>query len=674
MNSELRKACHKKAMLHNRYFRHGRKKHDWEAYRKTRNSVTKLKAKSMNNYFNSKCNKAANKKPATFWNTIKPFISNKCKTGNACTMLNINGTVCNDPYLISEEFNDYFRNIVKSICREPPITQEDTLNDICLKYSMHGSVENIKAQQFPPNAFYFNEVNENSVLKLLNSLDGSKSTGHDNIPVSLIKDAAEELSIPTTYLVNSSIRLSKFPIGLKMSEISPIYKCNDSLERDNYRPVNVLPGLSKIVEKVYYEQMYAFFSDILSTYLAAFRKKYGCHHVLTKFVYDCKAALDQGSNVGVVLMDLSKAFDCIPHGLLLTKLKYYGLSDQACELIKSYITDRKQRVKIGQSVSDWGSTNHGVPQGSILGPLIFNIFINDIFYAMGNTCRLYNYADDNTIMNTGTTLQSLMGKLENSVNIATRWFDMNGMKSNHSKFQAMILNHHPDLSDFSLCINGQTIALKSCVKLLGVLIDYQLTFSNHVDYLCKKTSKQLGAIRRVSRYLDNVCLMKLFHAFVMSNFNYCSVIWHFCPKASTIKMEKIQKAALRVVLNDYVSTYTQLLHMSARTPLYIRRVKSLLFEVFQCIRGVNPQFMNELFVVIDKPYVTRSGCTISQAQVRTIKYGINTFVYQGAKLWNTTPSYAKDLTDPTIFKCFLEEWKGPECNCGYCTICNLKTL
>ena len=121
-----------------------------------------------------------------------------------------------------------------------------------------------------------------------------------------------------------------------------------------------------IVERIYYEQLYAFFSDILSTFLAAFRKMYCCHHVLTKLLHDCKKALDEGLSVGIILMDLSKAFDCIPHGLLLTKLKCYGLSDQACLLLKSYISDRKQRVKVGHSRSEWGSVAQGVPQGSIL--------------------------------------------------------------------------------------------------------------------------------------------------------------------------------------------------------------------------------------------------------------------------------------------------------------------
>ena len=250
---------------------------------------------------------------------------------------------------------------------------------------------------------------------------------------------------------------------------------------------------------------------------------YGCHHVLTKLLHYCKKALDGGLSVGIILMDLSKAFDCIPHGLLLTKLKCYGLSDQACLLLESYIADRKQRVKVGHSRSEWGSVAQGVPQRSILGPLIFNIFINDIFYALENVCNLYNYADDNTLLNTHHSITRLKTKLETRAAVAMHWFDVNGMKSNQAKFQAMILNNHPDLGDISLCVNDMNIPLKSCVKLLGVFIDYELNFSDHVKYLCKRASRQLNAVRRVAKYLKKECLMKLFYAFVISNFSNCAI-------------------------------------------------------------------------------------------------------------------------------------------------------
>ena len=151
---------------------------------------------------------------------------------------------------------------------------------------------------------------------------------------------------------------------------------------------------------------------------------------------------------------------------------------------------------------------------------------------------LYNYADDNTLSNTHHSITCLKTKLETSAAVAMHWFDVNGMKSNQAKFQAMILNNHPDLSDISLCVNDMNIPLKSCVKLLGVFIHHEPNFSDHVTYLCKRTSRQLNAVRRIAKYLKKDCLMKIFYAFVISNFSYCATVWHFCSKSSTIKMEK----------------------------------------------------------------------------------------------------------------------------------------
>ena len=165
----------------------------------------------------------------------------------------------------------------------------------------------------------------------------------------------------------------------------------------------------------------------------------------------------------------------------------------------------------------------------------------------------------------------------------------------------MILNKHPDQNNISLKVNRTNVPLKSCVKLLGVFIDYDLTFSEHVNYIFKRTSRQLNAIRRISKYLKRDCLMKLFHAFVSSNFNYCPTTWHFTSKWSIIKIEKVHKAALRVVYNDYMTSYSGLLDMSNRTPLFLARLKGLLVEVFKCFRGLNPETINLTTPAADQP-------------------------------------------------------------------------
>ena len=161
---------------------------------------------------------------------------------------------------------------------------------------------------------------------------------------------------------------------MKWAEVSPVYKNSDNLKKNNYRPVSVLTAISKTYETVMNNQMVEHFDALFNDLLSAFRKLYGCQTLLLKFIEDLKAAMDKSHKIGAVFMDLSKAFDCLPHGLLIAKLHAYGLSTAACQLVLNYLKERKQRVKITNCRSTWKTLTKGVPQGSILGPLLFNVF------------------------------------------------------------------------------------------------------------------------------------------------------------------------------------------------------------------------------------------------------------------------------------------------------------
>ena len=352
MNSQLRKACHRKSMLRNKYFKYGRTQLLWEQYRKSRNLVTKLKSKSMADYFSQRCNAHNLKRnPSKFWDTVKPFMTNKSKGCNENITLKHNGKIINNPNDVCDIFNDYFTNVAREIGSEETLNEEEELDHIFKIYENHASIVGIQEHVTVNSPFQFTHVSVGEVKALLLDIDSTKATGYDTIPPKLVKAAANELAQPISSLVNMSISLSCFPHELKKSETSPLYKSQDNLEPQNYRPLSVLTCLSKIFERVYNDQMGVYFKDILSTLLSAFRKRYGCHHVLTKLLENSKRALDEGKNVGLILLDLSKAFDCLPHRLLLCKLNAYGISYEACNLIKSYLCQRIQRVKVA-SVED----------------------------------------------------------------------------------------------------------------------------------------------------------------------------------------------------------------------------------------------------------------------------------------------------------------------------------
>ena len=286
----------------------------------------------------------------------------------------------------------------------------------------------------------------------------------------------------------------KFPDTLKQARVTPIFKKKDPFDVQNYRPVSILPIISKLFERTLEEQLSKHFENIFNPYLSAFRKGFSCQSVLLAITEEWRKALDRGEYVAAILMDLSKAFDCLPPNLITEKLIAYGLSSNAVELINDYLSNRKQCVKIGNFCSTFLDIIKGVPQGSILGPLIFNIFINDIFYFI-DKAKLFNYADDNTLSYSHPDFSTLIEVLENESRKLIEWFFHNLMKANPDKFQALALGWKTFERKPKFKIREAEIECKETVKLLGVEIDYHLKFDTHISAMCKKASQQINVLK-----------------------------------------------------------------------------------------------------------------------------------------------------------------------------------
>ena len=242
-----------------------------------------------------------------------------------------------------------------------------------------------------------------------------------------------------------------------------------------------------------YDEIYAYIEKFHATYLFGYRKK----QCLIVMIEAWKKALDSKYNAGAVLTYLSKAFDCLNHKLLISKLNAYGFHYVAINFIYSYLEDRKQRTKVNNSHSSWSYIIYGVPQGSILDPLLFNIFINDIFFFIDKT-KLANYADDNTAYCTEKTLELLMAILEKETNIVLKWFRDNEMKSNDDKCHLIIANHNNQ----TINLGAEAVESSEALELLGIKIDKNHSFTDHVTGLIKKGNHKLHAMARISKYLS----------------------------------------------------------------------------------------------------------------------------------------------------------------------------
>ena len=273
-------------------------------------------------------------------------------------------------------------------------------------------------------------------------------------------------------MYNESNRKSNFPNFLKLADVTPAHKKDERIIKGNYRNVSILPPVSKIYERDIFDQISVYIDKYLSPFLYGFRKGFSTQHCLTVMLDKWNKAIDNGKVAGALLTDLSKAFDCLNHELLIAKLDAYVFDQSSLSYIYSYLSDRKQRTKVNNSYSSWSNIKSGVPQGSILRPLFFNIYLNDIFYFV-NKCDITNYADDTTPYAVGTTMDTLLNSLEKDTKILIKWSRDNYFQLNADKCHLLISNHSRDIL---INVEDEIIECSSSVKLLGVTIDNKLNF------------------------------------------------------------------------------------------------------------------------------------------------------------------------------------------------------
>ena len=415
---------------------------------------------------------------------------------------------------------------------------------------------------------------------------------------------------------------------------------NDELSKENYRPVTVLPALNNVFEKLLASQLDQFYSEILSDYISAYRRHYSCETSLMRLTEDWKSSLDNKQLVAVISMDLSKAFDTIPHGLLLAKLKAYGVNSRSCMLLKDYLHGRMQRVKVGDTSSDWQEVRRGVPQGSVLGPMFFNIFINDLFLQM-KTVQLNMYADDGQLYTADTDPISLERRISHEASSANAWYEINGMIANPSKHQGMILGKTDHQFNFSV---------NDSLELLGITIDKDLSFKQHVSSTCKKVNNQFGVMTRFGKLMSTETMLCLYKAFILPHFYYCSMVWHFSSKQDSDKLDLLNQRILRFIFKDYNSEYN-LLKKAGTANLKDKRLQNMILTIFKCLHFADyPRYLKDMFRLRSGTYFLRGHNMLCLPKPLTTSYGINSFSYLAATTWNSLPDHYRTISDFTSFR------------------------
>ncbi len=477
------------------------------------------------------------------------------------------------------------------------------------------------------------------------------------------KNIAIAKSLSTIF--NKSILSGSFPDDMKIAIVSPIYKSDCKSKPTNYRPVSVLSAVAKILEKLISHQLsnYLESNKILVNQQSGFRKKHSTETSLLSVTNEWYLNMNKGYLNGVVFLDLKKAFDCVDHSILLRKLELYGIKGVELNWFKSYLSNRIQRCKIGQTISEPQKIRSGIPQGSNLGPLLFLLYINDLPNCLKYT-KANMFADDTNLTTASLNKEELQRRLNSDLELMHNWLLANKLTLNKEKTEYMLIGSHQRLStvetDPILEFGDTKIKRVNHAKSLGIIIDEQLLWKNQIEAISSKVSKGIGVLRRIKNCVPKTTLIKVYNALVLPYFDYCSLVWSNCSDQLISKLQKMQNRAARVITGrSYETPSSEVLRELDWKPLIDHWEKNSLVFMYKAKRNELPENLMDLFEIKNNiNYNLRSNgneFTLQKPKTNFMKKSIS---YNGAKTWNNLPRCVK-TSDATIrqFKAALDRIK-----------------
>nr|CAH7732177.1 unnamed protein product [Callosobruchus chinensis]CAH7762423.1 unnamed protein product [Callosobruchus chinensis] len=484
-----------------KYYNMTQSEHDWKNYQEKRRTYRQALKKEKRDRYIDEIQNSENKNKVA-WNIVNIERNSK----KNCLI---------EYSLTPDEFNNFFTSFADRISHMFTQTVDPLfyLNNI----------------PKPSSSFFMAPILDDDVRIAILRLKNSPSVDVYGLNAEMLKSSLDYLISPLTTLYNKCLEEGCWPDAFKITKVVPIHKKGDLNDIENFRPIAIVPLISKILEIMLNDRLTNYFerTSLLSTSQFGFRKIKNTISALTALIDDVVGSLDDGSDVTAYACDLTKAFDCVDIGILITKLEFYGIRGTQLKLLQSYLTDRKQYVCCNNKDSILLPVTSGVPQGSVLGPLLFLVYVNDLPSSIPDKCFLF--ADDTTILSRANS-----GGVD-SLAQAKKWFDANHLKLNEGKTQKIKFssNKRADKCD--------------PVKLLGIVLDSSLTWASHVDYLCAKLSSQIFALRQLKSCVDNSTLRTVYYSLIHSNILYGVVLWG--NSSCSNKVFVMQKYAIRILVD-----------------------------------------------------------------------------------------------------------------------------
>ena len=601
----------------------------WKSYKVERNNRTKVsRSCKQTNIVNDLKTKSAKNDLKGIWKTIK--LASNMNT----SVSDSEGFGDRDP----EAFNNHFATVGSRIqVQVPQIDHRVSFSDF-----------------LPPrnSDFHFcefKEVNSNDILAYVKSLSSDKAV-FDDIPLYILKEATHCVIEPLTHIVNLSLKTGRVPSICKKARVTPIHKAGDKSDPNNYRPISILPFIGKIIEYFVSQQLTEYMEDnrLFSRHQFGFRKNHSTNYLMFDLFDEIYKSKSRCFKPGIIFLDIKKAFDTVNHDILLDKLKYYGIGGIVLIWFKNFLTDRHQCTRLNGNLSSFLAVLSGVPQGSILGPILFSIYINDINYAC-NLSTPYLFADDGALFFEDTCRNSFINMKIELITII-KWLSANKLSFNANKTEFMIFDSadldHED--QITVKLNDTTITIKECkeTKYLGLMLDCKLNFKSHIDYIKKKVLKRIGAMYR-SKGLLPIKYRKMFaNALMLPQFDYLDTIYYRAGKVKLAELDLLYKKVAKIALGvpqteSSLNVYNDMKWL----PLHLRRQLHLSNYMYRIINDMCPTNFTNKFSYLSGGSRNGESCNLYISNSASHKE----FYYLGAKCWNNLSPDTRRLPDISSF-------------------------